>query len=404
MANKLEDVQNHATFSLRDQLADKLGELKNTQHSLPNEVHDRYEALVRLLLSRISESDPIFIPTAALDRVHPQMQNAVNETNNFISNGNIRHLYSAIAHVSDAIAGFGATYRIETLSSGEDLISSLSNRSREEIASVKAQAKAASTIAEQVSTALTQLQQAIELEKERISSGLGNVERQFTESQSTRSTAFNDAMNSFDAQIRQALVEARDKLEEFVSTNSVAAEDRLGEIVSELEGTRQDSELKHKEILSLYGLVGRDSQIGGYKEAAVSATKAANVWDQVTYTFMVIAILALVGPSIVSYFKSGFTEIKWLEVLARFPLSSVLLLPAGYAAAQARRQKRIADTARRNQLHIAALGPYLSTLPEPTQHRIRAILTPRFFYVENPESLDVQQLFQQIEKLEGGSQ
>lgn len=400
MPSTLKQVTEHPVFGLRDQLDERIQALYATDQSLSDELSDRCRALASLLTDRITSSDPILIPSTVLENSQGGMQAAINEINNFLGNGNESHIQSAIQHLSSALGSFNSVYRFEDSRSAETFVSEVSKRTVEAIYSLESKVSEVQSELDRKLKEIDELRSRIDVEQQRITNGLGSVENQFTEAQGVRSKAFNDAMSGFDEQFRNELSSTRGELESFLGAQSRKLEERLDAILNAMSELEEDSRLKHQEILALYGLVGRDSQIGGYKEAAQTATDAAKRWDWVTYGFMIFAILALVGPSVVSYAQTGYTDIDWFEVLARFPLSSVLLLPAGYAAAQARRQKKIADTASRNQLHIAALGPYLSTLPEPTQHRIRAILTPRFFYVENPESLDVKQIFEQIEKMD----
>ena len=123
-----------------------------------------------------------------------------------------------------------------------------------------------------------------------------------------------------------------------------------------------------------------------------SVISAANFWDIIVFASMICGLAILIGPSLITYARDGFSELDWTQILSRIPISAVVFAPAGYAGAQARRQKKILDNSKQRQLQLEALGPYLSKLPKQSQEHIRAILTPRFFSSNQDEKFTIEEL------------
>lgn len=400
MANTIEQIQAHPLFNTVEQLRERIGELHEREDELPEGMLERVTALAELFCSRVENSDSIMIPQASLDQTQKHLHNVLVELNNYISNNNSQHVQNAINNFSSAYQTFPSVFRIEGEDTYDKVLTALSKRAQNQIGKLDAASKKTLGDLDRLETALSETQQAIEAERQKITAGLGNVETQFTESQGSRSKAFNDALDGYSASLRERMNASEAALEKHIEENKSKFASDTQALLDQLDEVKTDSREKHDVILQLYGLVGRDSQIGGYKENAESARRAGILWDRITFFFMVLAILVLVGPSLISYFATGASPIDWTQVLSRFPISTVLLVPAAYAGAQSRRQKKAYDTAKRNQLHIAALGPYLSTLPKTAQDRIRAILAPRFFYADNSETLDIEKLFESVTSLD----
>lgn len=396
MAFTAEEVEAHALFSLADQVKDRVEALADDSSDLDVGVFNRLRALVDLMISRIQNSDAILIPINALTQATPHIQNTVNEINAFLNNKNEGHIHNAITQISAALQLYPTTFRIDDNGDYSSALTALSKKSQTLISELEENSHGLSEQLDELDVEVTQIRNAIDAEQTRISDGLGNVETQFTASQGSRSKAFNDALDGFSESLRVQLTDAETRLSEFTKQNKKSFEARANELLEILNKLQLDSEEKHLGILNTYDLVGRNSQIGGYKENAEKAREAGLNWDRIAFGFMIFAILVLVGPSIASYLREGYSPIDWVQILSRFPISTILLVPAAYAGAQSRRHKRAYDTAKRNQLHIAALDPYLVTLPEETRNRIKAFLAPRFFYSDNAETLDIEKLFAHV--------
>lgn len=400
MAHTIQQVEAHALFNTVEQLRERIDELREHTSELPDGMFERFYALTELILARVFGSDAIMIPTVSLDQTNSHLHNVLTELNSFLSNENAAHIQNAINQLSSAFQSFPSVFRVEGKDTYSKVLTALSKRTHSLIEELDSKSQQTLSDLEKLETLSNQLKQAIDSEQQRITDGLGNVETQFTESQGSRSKAFNESLDGFSTTLREKLVETDGTLEKHIVSSKTKFSKDASQLLQFLEDLQSDSTEKHEEILKLYGLVGRNSQIGGYKENAESARRAGMLWDGITFFFMVLAIIVLVGPSLISYFVKGFSPIDWTQVLSRFPISTVLLVPAAYAGAQSRRQKQAYDTAKRNQLHIAALGPYLSTLPKSTQDRIKAFLAPRFFYADNSETLDIEKLFEKVGSLD----
>ncbi|MEM5516937.1 hypothetical protein WNY37_08240 [Henriciella sp. AS95] len=392
MVYSARDAEKHALFQLMERTSKEFDAWIESEPTIEKNRFDRVVSLFALAKENVVGSDPLQTPTSALVDGHRVLTEAYNEFTNYRSNGSDAHLNQFLDKISQVLRIFPVRYKSNSKAVYQNVIAELSKKSQSILDGLVDSIGGSSSKLAAVTQQAEKLRAEIEAERNRISEGLGNVESQFTSAQATRSQAFQTQLDELAAKRTELISQIESDFDEFfeLQTEDIATQKaKRDELLDEIQ---QDAELKHSGILDIYGIVGRDAQIGGYSQEADNAQAAANFWDRVVFAAMIVAIFILVGPSLISYAQAGFTGIDWMQVLTRLPISTVLFAPAGYAVAQARRQKKIAENARERQLQLAALGPYLSALDAPTQEKIRAILTPRFFSSNKDEKFSIEEI------------
>lgn len=398
MVNTLADVENNNLFNLISQLESALEEIDPGDKPKNTETVDRFVALCKLMIANVNKSDKILIPTFALNEAAAQVQNTINEINNFNANKNLPHITNAINHISNALKSYPFPFNIRSDEEGEGVLSQTVRFSERVVEKLDSNAKSLQNELSALKNNTNSLKQEIQAERERITQGLGSVETQYTEAQAARQSAFESALNEHQDQFDKHLSDTDASLDKFLQENKGRFENESSEILESIEKLKADMEGKRKEILEIYKIVGRDAQIGGYEKTASDARTAAGIWDVLVFLFGIFAISVLIGPSLYLFFQNPSASIDWTQVLSRIPISTVLFFPAGYAIAQARREKKIADSAKEMSLQMAALGPYLSSLPHDLQQKMRALLTQRFFSGGADAPIDLRQVFNESEE------
>lgn len=392
MANTIDEVSNHQLFKTPSRFEKEFKEWNEDNPKVSKERYERLLPLAQLVFENIRKSEVAQIPNFALHEGYPNLNEARGQFSQYISNGNEAHLNEVINRLGLVLKSFPSRYRSNAKAIYSSVITDIAKKSNESL--VALQEKIDSNLEELNGIAATaeKLKSDIEAERQRISDGLGNVETQFTQAQAARRNSFQEQLDSFSSRSEAELDDAQRNLEDFLETNFESIKEERAERSAQLNDIAQDAALKHSEILTLYGLVGRDAQIGAYAQEASDARSAANFWDIIVFASMICGLAILIGPSLITYARDGFSELDWTQILSRIPISAVVFAPAGYAGAQARRQKKILDNSKQRQLQLEALGPYLSKLPKQSQEHIRAILTPRFFSSNQDEKFTIEEL------------
>ncbi|MDF1679803.1 hypothetical protein [Ponticaulis sp.] len=392
----VKQIAEHPIFPLFESLESSFSELKETIPEAETLRFDRLFALFALLRDNVSGSERNQIPTQSLQNAHQQLSSCKSQINSFNSSRDLGHLSNAQNHLSSALAAFPTKFRSGRKNVYRSVLDEVGDVSQKIIKELRSEIDTNKNTLNELKAETDTLRARITEEQARISAGLGNVETQFTNSQATRSEAFQKLLDEMRISREKVIDAFNDELSEFLKKNRERIESETARRTEKFDEIESDAALKHQAILELYNLVGENSLIGGYVQRAKISERSAVFWDVVAYAFMTLGIIMLVGPSLASYFQSGFTNVDWLQVLARVPTSTVLFAPAAYAIAQARRLKRTAETSRERQLQLAALGPYLSTLPSEVQEKIRAILTPRFFSSNPDEKFALSEIYELI--------
>ena len=87
-------------------------------------------------------------------------------------------------------------------------------------------------------------------------------------------------------------------------------------------------------------------------------------------------ITALVGYSFYESINPGF---DWKTALFRLPFTLILSVPAAYLAKESSKHRQQQYNHLQTSLDLKAINPYLSTLPNDDQHRIKSEIANRLF-------------------------
>lgn len=227
---------------------------------------------------------------------------------------------------------------------------------------------------------LDQLRAAITEQTTRVDARLTSFDEQASSHVQTSQAAFDAARDkeltalktAADTALEQFSVASTAATGEFVEATTTARtefEERGQAAVARLE------ELKDK-AANLVGVVTGTATAGGYKKVADEERDAANIWRWICLAS--VAVVAAIGVWIVIV-ASGSTSFDW----GHFAAKAFLTVPFGAAAAYAANQSSgHRDTERRlrhAQLQLAALEPYVESLSEEQAQQVRTDLATHLF-------------------------
>lgn len=145
--------------------------------------------------------------------------------------------------------------------------------------------------------------------------------------------------------------------------------------------TEADKELieKKEEINNLLGVISGTAIAGSFEESSKSEKNTANYLRWMSIALM-IAIVIIAGYS---FYQSTLGEFSWHTSSFRVALILLLSVPTAYLARESTRHRSQYYKHLQTALELRAINPYLASLPQDEQHRIKAEVAKKFFYERN---------------------
>src|ERR1035437_8176728 len=115
---------------------------------------------------------------------------------------------------------------------------------------------------------------------------------------------------------------------------------------------------------------------GGYATEAKDQRKLADQWRNYTVWSAIAGVALVLGAGVWTIYDHNVT---WSIAGGRFVLSIVVFAVAGYCARQSTAHRQNGDRARRRDLELAAIGPYLDALKPEERTAVRTALAMIWF-------------------------
>lgn len=154
---------------------------------------------------------------------------------------------------------------------------------------------------------------------------------------------------------------------------------RLSDALEDISGKANSilSELaeKKKEVNELVGLISGDAVSGSYTTSATIEKKTADSMRNGSVMLMLLITLLLAF----TLFDSGRLHFDIETAIFRFVLSLALSVPVAYLARESSKHRAQQYLHQRTALDLQAVTPYIASLPEEEQHRLKADIANRIF-------------------------
>lgn len=207
------------------------------------------------------------------------------------------------------------------------------------------------------------LETAIGEQRSQTSQLTSDFQAQFSQSQESRLTSFDELLESQRTASQKLLEEFREES----SKEQVEFRERATTTIEDLE------DLKAR-AAELVGVVANTGTAGGYKIVATEQRRQANWMRLLTIVFG----LAAVGISI-SFFWTDPHDKEWIQLFARLAVATALGGLATYTARQSADHRERELVAKKIQLELASLDPFLVNLPQERQENIKADIALRLY-------------------------
>ncbi len=171
-------------------------------------------------------------------------------------------------------------------------------------------------------------------------------------------------INSRYADLRETATSMQEKFQLSIKESLDAAE----EIISKLRK-------KEDEVNIISGIVSGASIGGKYEYSAQIERRAAN-WARLASLTLMGIIAIIIGNSLL---KIGDANFKWESAILRLIFSAALSIPAAYLSRESTRHRNKQYEFQQMSLELQAITPYIASLPQEEQHKLKAEMANRFF-------------------------
>jgi hypothetical protein len=326
-----------------------------------------------LVEQRLGQVPTVLLSIPLLNQLQSAINPALNECNNFAANRNVGHLNNAVSHIDNQGYPYLAQIPIVAPESAKDSLGRLTDdykhqvqgvlktvfddraRLQQEVAalsaliqSLNAQAQElAGTVAKQKAEALVTVQslQATYAAKEQ------EFAKAFDTTQATNATRFD-----------KELSEQR----ESAASDRTQTKERSDNLIRDLEGQRDHA-------AKIVRIVGNIGITGNYQETASVERVSADRWRLVTLGASTVSVV--VGAAALFYAHEVDVRLTVARILFAFLVLGVTV----YTGKESARHRSNADRAKRVELELASLGPFIESLDKSAQDELRKKLTDQYF-------------------------
>jgi hypothetical protein len=366
------------------------------------EAEERAKQVIQALMRLIDETDPALVTQGMLDRLSGPVSNALSALSAYGSAKDAQQLANANVFLDSALdnlAGWttlrlqtrptavrdaAASYRRaarEFMDGLHKTVSALQGEADEVSARLVTVQEDASKSAQDAQRALDELRAVVEAQKARLDDAIATFQKQFADAEAARALQAQETAT--------ALSEEHRVLREKLNTDA-------NEVLTAITEQRSRAE----KLVDVIGAIGFSGGFGSY---ARQQQQSADIWRRASVASL-IALIAVVAWYVWNHVGGVLT---WEALAERLIFVVPLAALATYAGAQSGRHRAVERYARKVELELAALDPYLTLLPDAERIAIKTKLADRLFgqpWSEDTGEKDVagpQQLLAVIEKLIG---
>lgn len=194
-----------------------------------------------------------------------------------------------------------------------------------------------------------------------------------SELEKIRDEGFTQELNS-----AENLSKTAQKIQDLESNSKSIETTIQGEIDKSLmyyEQTSLEIDEKRKQINNILEIASSDVLSGDHGKNAAKEEKTANKLRILSVTCMIL-ILGILGFTVWESTKSNFS---WDVALFRVSIAFLLSVPAAYLARESAKHREQQYYYRQTALNLKAISPYIASLPEQEQHKLKIDIAASIF-------------------------
>lgn len=353
--------------------------------------HRRLVKAFEFLKNILDGMDPELSPDAQLNSLANHLnQHVVAQISNYVSNGNAQHLTNAndqitsqvstIYHIAGILKPQESKKAIRGVEAAYDNFCQAVEKTKDEFAKT-AQEKASEisdleTITSEISSSLESLRQTTEGQ-------ISTWQTEFTDAQTTRAKEHSEAQIEWAKEYDEALREFKTASEKDRTDTTKIHEQALTKSFATYKEDVADKTKSigdmHASIKKLHGLATNDSVAGGYKKGADNERRSAFIWSLVSMGCYGLILLWVLFKGRLGFGVADIDGLDWPLIVTTVSVTAVAFVAAQFAGRQSRVSRMNEQRMRWFSFEIAAIDPFISSLPIEAQQKLKQDLSEKLF-------------------------
>ena len=383
----------HILWSTVDSFRSTLEKSPRSDDTGQREHLDRLRRLLVELDAR-RDVDPMVVSRTALDGINNVLSTLLGQLSNYVSQPDVYGNYLVQAATSHADQVFAALMAVPHpprsaaaqaasaaarayRQSADSLISEVRDSAEKAIAAIQEDRDSFATATQDALSQVEQLRASVAKVDARVTEQVTRLDTAITSQQSAFETQQGDRADRFQKELEalrekgeQQLVQAQAAIDRQWTEERETADEVLNEL-----------HRLHQEAKALVDAAGRRVVTTEFGQYAAKQDRAAFWWSMAAVVFA-LSGFGFIAVQIVSLDNS---DLSWGLVAYKTTASLALLVVAGFAAKQSAGHREQEKQAKRRQLEINALEPFLSRLPDEKAEDLRARMADRILVQPDAE-------------------
>ncbi len=370
------EIENHAIWSSLRQLSELKGRDAFTDMAADPQVQwlsQHVFQLATLVESRLMHAPKVLLSIHALNQIQSGIASAVNEINNFVSNRNIGHLNNAVSHIDNNVHPFLPQIPIVFPEPTGEAIGKITDDYRNQTQAVlkslfeqqsrmQSEVTALGANKQELSQQIKELMDLVAIQKAEAAVTVQSLQTKYSAKEQEIQAAFEKVQSANAISFNKIMVNQNEVFDTQVENSRVVA----NQLVQDLESEKA----KAKKIV---GIIGNIGITGNYQEVARLEAKQADTWRWATVVaFVFSAVMGAIALILAN-------DVDLRLTVARMLFALLVMGITVYTGRESARHRTNADAAKRVELELASLGPFIESLPVERQSELRARLTDQYF-------------------------
>lgn len=229
---------------------------------------------------------------------------------------------------------------------------------------------------------LAELKKSIDNEKQRLDGFAISYQNQMADDKKSfleMSEVFKESFTTTQEERKNSFSEELENVKKQQTMFSSNAEDQRQKIQDSGDKliSEYDDKFKafEKQVENIVGIVNTNMFSHKYKEVADDAHKRAKFWHAVA----VVLMLLVSGFAVYAFVISANTDTSWVKLVAKIFATTTLVTGAAYAARQASKQEKVERYARKIEMELVAIDPFIASLDENQRSTIKEEISRKIF-------------------------
>ena len=219
-----------------------------------------------------------------------------------------------------------------------------------------------------------ELKSVVDSERKRLD-GFATTYQQQMQTDQTSFSAMSDLL-------KISFSEAQTEREELFAKQSKGFQDEATGLITEYQNRFSEYE---KQVENIVGVVNTNMFSYRYKQVADDAHSRAKFWHGCAMVLMV-----LVGAfAVYAFVITVNVDTSWVKLVAKIFATTTLVTAAAYAARQASKQEKVERYARKIEMELVALDPFIQSLEQEKQSMVKEEIARKIF--GNADAMEISQ-------------